>query len=312
MSDYETIQRKRNIIVGIFVLVAMCAFVWLIIQFGELPTVASQFNSFQVFVQFPEAPGVQKNTPVRFCGYQIGRVTDVMSPEPLRNLNTGKTYYQTKVIIRIDKKYVNIPSNVRVRLMTRGLGSSYIEFSVDPDLPLKPIDPNRPETSFLVDKTLLQGSSGMTSEFFPEESQKKLDKLVTDISIFIQNANDILGNADNKKNITLALEHAVSAMNEFEKFSTAGTAAVNDMDTAFKRAAAAIVDVSEELSKVAAQLRVTLGRINEGQGTVGMLINDGRLYEKLLEDTNQLQLLLEQLRALVDKFPDKGIPIKLK
>ena len=81
MSDYETTQRKRNITVGIFVLIAVCAFVWLIFKFGDLPTAVSRFRSFQVFVQFPTAPGVQKDTPVRFCGYQIGRVTDVMAPQ---------------------------------------------------------------------------------------------------------------------------------------------------------------------------------------------------------------------------------------
>ena len=35
MSDYETTQRKRNIIVGLFVLIAVCALIWLIFKFGE-------------------------------------------------------------------------------------------------------------------------------------------------------------------------------------------------------------------------------------------------------------------------------------
>lgn len=30
MSDYETVQRRRNIVVGIFVIVAVAALVWLI------------------------------------------------------------------------------------------------------------------------------------------------------------------------------------------------------------------------------------------------------------------------------------------
>jgi hypothetical protein len=32
-------------------------------------------RSFEIYVQFPPAPGVEKDTPVRFFGYQIGRVT---------------------------------------------------------------------------------------------------------------------------------------------------------------------------------------------------------------------------------------------
>jgi len=90
VSDYETTQRRRNIIVGIFVIVAVCAFFWLIFKFGDLPVFVSEWKSFKVRVQFPTAPGVQENTSVRFCGYEIGRVTKVEPPKVLKDLNTGQ------------------------------------------------------------------------------------------------------------------------------------------------------------------------------------------------------------------------------
>jgi len=71
VSDYETSQRRYNIVVGLFVILGVCAFVWLIFKFGDLPGIVTKLDSFEVFVQFPTAPGVQKDTPVRFCGYQI-------------------------------------------------------------------------------------------------------------------------------------------------------------------------------------------------------------------------------------------------
>ncbi len=187
-------------IVGIFVVVGMGALVWLIFKFGDLPSVVTKMGSFEVFVQFPTAPGVQTDTPVRFCGYQIGRVTKVMSPEIRRDMVSGLEYYQTVVILSIDKRYVNIPSNIEVKLMTRGLGSSYIELKQHPDKPEVPLDPNRPETIFLADKIWLQGSTGMTSEFFPEESQKKLDEVAEGLRTFISNANDIFGLPSNQEN----------------------------------------------------------------------------------------------------------------
>jgi ABC-type transporter Mla subunit MlaD len=296
VSDYETTQRTRNIIVGIFVIAAMFALVWLIYKFGDLPVKASEFNSFEVFVQFPTAQGVQKNTPVRFCGYPIGRVTEVMRPERLQDLNTGLVYYQTKVVLRINKKYANIPSNVKVKLMTRGLGSSYIELTVDPTtLSVPPRDPNRPETKFLVDKMLLQGSAGMTSEFFPEESQKKLDELADGLDAFINSANSILGDEENRENIKTTLANLTDAskqvaqtLKEFQEFFTAGT------------------NTSEELSKTLAELRLILEKVNNGQGTAAKIINDGRLYENLLENTQQMQVLLEELKALIAQYRKKG------
>lgn len=327
MSDYETIQRKRNIFVGAFVIIGMCALGWLIFKFGDLPTAVTKIGSVRIFVQFPMAPGVQKDTPVRFCGYQIGRVTGVMPPRIRKDLNTNQEYHQTVVILTIDKKYVDIPSNVNIKLMTRGLGSSYIELKVDPEsLPAPPRDPNRPETCFLVDGMWLQGSTGISSEFFPEESQKKLDSLVEDLGAFINNADDIIGDPNNKENVkrilanlsgaseaaTEAIQQATQTMEEFKKFATAGTKTLENADAKVDKAIVAMIDTSEQLSKATEQLRLILEKINSGQGTAGMLVNDGRFYESLLENADQMQVLLEEMKLFVAQARNKGLPIDLK
>ena len=295
MSDYETTQRKRNIVVGMFVLASMLALVWLIYKFGDLPVFVSGLKSFAVKVQFPRAPGVEENTSVRFCGYQIGRVTDVEPPKVLKDLNTSRFYHQTSVVLSIDREYDSIPADVEVKLMTRGFGSSYIE------LKLKRFDVNEPTGEFLVNGSLLQGSTGMTSEFFPVESQEKLDELVDGLSTLINNANDILGDEANKENLKRALanlsdasKQATQALKEFQEFSAAGT------------------NASEELSKMVAQLRVILEKIDSGQGTAAKFISDGRLYENLLENTQEMQVLLQELRSFIAESRDKGMPIKLK
>ncbi len=333
MSDYETIQRRRNIIVGIFVIVALFALVWLIFKFGELPITVSKFRSFNVFVQFPTASGVQKDTPVRFCGYQIGRVTAVMAPEIRPEIRNGKKtdrqYHQTMVVLSIDKRYVNIPSNVEVKVMMRGLGSSYIELAVDPaKLPAPPLDPNRPETRFLSGGMIKQGSTGMTSEFFPEESQKKIDELITTLRILINNANDVIGDPDTKENLKKTLANLAEAsqqakvtvqqaeqtigqaermIEEFQKFAAAGTATMQNADAKAEKLVIALIGTSEELSKATSQLRLILGKVNTGQGTVAKLVNDGQLYESMLENTEQLQGLLQELKLLISEVRQKGL-----
>ena len=301
MSDYETTQRRRNVTVGIFVIGAVFALVWLIFKFGDLPTAISKIGSFQVRVQFPTAQGVQRDTPVRLSGYQVGRVTQVEPPKVLKDLKTGQFYHQTMVVLSIDRKYDDIPSNVEVKLMTRGLGSSYIELLIDPTLPLTPSDPNKPETAFLDDQMLLQGSTGMTSEFFPAESQKKLDELVDQLGTLINNANAVIGDEDNRRNIKTTLanlsdtsKQAAQVLKEFQAFSVSA------------------VNTSEQLSKTVAELRVILEKVNNGQGTAARLVNDGRLYESMVENTQQLQVLLEELNLFIGKSRDKGLPIKLK
>jgi phospholipid/cholesterol/gamma-HCH transport system substrate-binding protein len=300
VSDYETTQRWRNITVGVFVIIALCAVVWLIFMFQDLPGAITEIRSFQIFVKFPTAQGVQKDTPIRFCGYQIGRVTSIMPPKPRYDDRIGKTYYQTMCVLSIEKRYKNIPSNIDVKVMTRGLGSSYIELKVDPYKEEEPLDPNRPETIYLVDGMELQGSTGMTSEFFPEESQKKLDDLITSVESLVRNANDIIGDERNKQNVQKTLDNlsevtakAADALEDLSRF--AGTAN----------------EAAEELTETIRQLRMISEKINSGDGTAARFVNDGRLYENLLENTEQLDMLIQNLRDLVAEYRAKGIKVKL-
>jgi phospholipid/cholesterol/gamma-HCH transport system substrate-binding protein len=350
VSDYETAQKRRNIVVGLFVILGLCALVWLIFKFGDLPGFVTKLDSFEVFVQFPTATGVQRDTPVRFCGYQIGRVTSVMAPEIREDMVNGLEYYQTVVVLSIDKRYVTIPSNIEVKLMTRGLGSSYIELKQSPEKPVVPLDPNRPETKYLVDKIWLQGSTGMTSEFFPEESQKKLDGLIEGLENLIANANDIMGDENSKENVKKTLanlanatKQAADTLEEFEKLAAAGSATLEKADTKIEQVVTAVVDTSkeireftaagtstlksvderseklvvalidtsEQLSGAMAELRLALEKVNSGQGSAARLLNDGSFYENLLENTEQLKLLLEEMKSFVAEWKDKKIEVKL-
>ena len=52
------------------------------------------------------------------------------------------------------------------------------------------------------------------------------------------------------------------------------------------------------------------GGSSEGGGSAGKLLNDGRLYENLLDSSQELSLALEQLKELAAQAREKGIKIK--
>jgi len=298
-------------VVGVFVIVAVIAFFWMIFKFGDLPTFVSEIKSYEVRVQFPSAPGVQKDTPVRFCGYQIGSVTEVRPPEILKDLDTQEYYHQTVVIISIDNKYKDIPDTVEAKLMTRGLGSSYI------DLRVLPVDLRKGR--FLAEGSLLQGSTGVTSEFVPEETQQKLDALISGIDSFVNSANNIVGDPENQANLKFALasladasKQAAETLQRVQEMAVAGKTTLQNADVKIDQLTTSLVTTSEKLSEVMTHLESVLGKVNEGEGTAGKLINDGRLYEQLLEDSKQLELVLQDLRSFLAKAKEKGVPIKLK
>ena len=67
-----------------------------------------------------------------------------------------------------------------------------------------------------------------------------------------------------------------------------------------------MLEASEGLSKTVAELRVIVGAVSDGEGTVGKLVNDGRLYENLVDATDQLQVLLKKLSLLTEQVKQEG------
>ncbi|MBN2269764.1 MAG: MCE family protein [Sedimentisphaerales bacterium] len=341
MSDYETIQRRRNVIVGIFVVAGMCALGWLVFKFGDMPGLVSQMGSYEVFVRFPKAPGVQRDTPVRFCGYQIGSVTAIQRPRPMEDLKTGKFYHQTLVVLSIDDSFSDIPDDVNAVLLARGFGSSYIE------LQLAHYDVNEPSGPVLGQNSELQGSTGVTSEFFPEETQKEVRELIIDMRTFVNNANDILGDPTNKKNVkrgiekladvsaeaTARLQEAKDTLQRFNrtldtiwttvdgskpaveavgKFAETATRTFENTGPKAEELITSLTETSEQLAKSLSEAQAVLAKINSGEGSAGRFVNDAKLYETLVENIDQVELLLKEIKAFVSRAREKGVPIKLK
>ena len=151
-----------------FVLLGFVTFVWMLVKFGDLPLFASRLQSYTVLVIFPDAPGIQKDTPVYFCGYPVGRVMFVSPPELDKEFPEQHRHI-VRVSLAINKKYKDIPDHVQIIIVKRGLGSSFIEFQVEPD---------KPANGYLHDESVVRGAVSTASEFFPPAVQKKLEDLV--------------------------------------------------------------------------------------------------------------------------------------
>ena len=307
MTDYNTLQRKRNYVVGVFVVLAACALIWLVFIFGELPTTFTEYRSYVIKVKFPKVPGVQINTPVQFCGYHIGRVIDIDSPKRMTDAE-GNSYHQVAVGVAIEKKYTQIPADVDIKLMKRGLGSSYIEF----------IEPIGEPTEFLREGMMIQGRIGTGNEFISEDTQKKIDTLGSKVSELLASVNEIVGDKENKNNIRTSLANianvtaqANETLKELQEFSAAGTRAMESTDAEIGRVSESIVTATEELSDTVVQLRIIMEKVNTGEGTLARLLNDGRLYENLIDSTEELQLSIENIKKLIGKTEKTGLKLKI-
>lgn len=318
MSDFQTLQRRRNMVVGGFVLLAFAAFIWMLVKFRNLPLFATQFRSFVVFVHFPDAPGVQKDTPIQYCGYPIGRVMFV-DPPRLTADAMGRPYHSVRVAIAIEKQFSDIPDHADILIVKRGLGSSYIELAVDLE---KPVD------GFLEMGMTKYGSVSSASEFFPPSIQKKLETLVDSITLLSYNANAILGDEENQSNIkktldniTRATAQATETLHALRQFSDVGAERLDEVAgrlnqtlMSFQRlsevGAEQIESVAFGLDETLKEFRVVLSRIHSGDGSAAKFLNDGRLYENLLDSSRELEMALDQIKKWAAEAREKGIRIK--
>jgi phospholipid/cholesterol/gamma-HCH transport system substrate-binding protein len=137
-----------------------------------------------------------------------------------------------------------------------------------------------------------------------------------------------VGDQDNQISIKAALANVKDATSQaketlasIRKFSDTGTVAVEDTSKNVSTTLASIRNLSDkgtvvveeiamDLGNSLKELQIVLQRAKEGDGTAARLLNDGRLYENLLDSSRELELALEQLKFLAADAREKGIKLK--
>ncbi len=115
-----------------------------------------------------------------------------------------------------------------------------------------------------------------------ESTTKKIDNLVGMQSAHI---NSILANADAVSgNLKTSTGHLTNIASNFEKTS-------NDI------ANSNIKQTLDNANKAVADLQATISKINTSQGSLGLLMNDDKLYKNLQDASNNLNLLFLDLKA---------------
>jgi phospholipid/cholesterol/gamma-HCH transport system substrate-binding protein len=306
MSDYDVIQQKRNMIVGAFVIVGICVFVYMVFLFGELPVMTAKYTSFTITVLFPNAPGVDVSTPVQYCGYPVGKVTNIEPPKPYRQAD-GTFLYQVAVDVSISNDYNDIPSNAKIKLYRRSMGSSFIEIT---NIVTTPEELSKLQPRYLTKGMEVQGETG-GNDLIPEDLQNKMKTLFVKVGVLVDNVNLIVGDPNNQANVkstlanlSKATEESITTLQSVREFSNTANAKVATVSDS-------LIQTSDQLGETLTEIQRLVNKINAGQGTVGKLMNDDKLYYNLVESSEELKLALDKMKKVMDKTSEKGIQIKL-
>ncbi len=99
--------KKSEIWVGAFMLIALCAIVFICLQVANLKSIGSE-PTYRIYATFDNIGGLKPRSPVKIGGVVIGRVADI---------ELDSKTYTPRVALDIQKKYDQIPDTSSLNSM---------------------------------------------------------------------------------------------------------------------------------------------------------------------------------------------------
>jgi len=330
MSPY-----RRNVMVGVTVLAGLTFLAWMIIQFGG--RVATPFADDTIRVRFvtERADGVADGSPITFRGIDAGHVTRVWLAD-----NRKQVYFEGKV-----KKIPAVPGNVSARIRTSSLlgGGSVVSLETEGDPVSETVKPDQLiEARFVgfnemfpvedigalareLKLTVAQFRESKLIEHFDQQVQnigRVVDsihavvsdpKTQDDLRTTIANARTL---SEQARSLAAKLDKAADDLPQLATDARETLAAAKEQIVRTGDNVEAVArEVGERLTQIARlldQFQSIAGKIDEGQGSAGALVNDSRLYESLVDTSRELNATIKDLKRLVEQWEQEGASIKLR
>jgi phospholipid/cholesterol/gamma-HCH transport system substrate-binding protein len=307
---------KTETYVGIFVLVGFLIFIWGTMQITNI----GEDGGYELYAVFDNAAGLDVNAPVRMVGVNVGRVKGIDIIER-----------KARVILYIDQGR-KIDKDAQVSIRSQGiLGDKYVGISPggsgDYYEEGESIARTRSGTDIdsLMDSLQTAGTdlsailASLRKVIGTEEGERSMaeilqntrsltaniDKLTARLdSMTDENRADIRAAVANIRQVTEDLrEDLPSLTGKLEGAADQVTGVLSDNRETVKQTIERINRDAELLEETLQSVKTIAKRIEEGEGTVGKLINEDETYTSLNETLGGINKALkkgEQLQVLVD------------
>ncbi|WP_342647569.1 MlaD family protein [Mucilaginibacter sp. CSA2-8R] len=289
-------------------IVTVVGLVILILGFSYLKgnDVFSGSNKF--YAIYRNVEGLTLSKPVLVNGFQIGHVS---------NMTLQSQSGFTVVEFKIDPKYP-VPANTLARLeSTDLLGSKAIIFEMGNSRELaedkdtlradiqgslaQSLQPVQRKAELLMEK--VDSSLAAINKILNPEFQRNVDRSFLSIANSLQTLEGTTKKID--RLVGAQAGHINGIMSNAEVLTTnlrTSTASLNTTTANFEKvsndlANSNIKQTLDNANKTMADLQATVGRINSGKGSLGLLMNDDKMYNNLNEASANLNNLFIDLKA---------------
>lgn len=285
---------KKEVKIGMFA-VAMILCAWGGIRFLSGVDIFSR--NVDYYAVYDQVNGVQGASPVMMRGVKVGTVSEILF-DPARS---------ARVVLRLTvRRQYPIPADSEAKIVSSSLmGSKAIEIVLgESSEPLEKGDTIRSGYSRdMMDTALTE------LDFFKEKISRlteELSRTLTGVSTLVEDnasniggltthLNSIAGNLDEILSAEKSgLRSAIAGLSEFSQTLGGNAGRVDTLMGNLTRFSDNLAEA--DLKASIDRLNGILDRIEGGEGTVGRLMNDAELYENLQQASENLSVLLADLK----------------
>ncbi|MCX2453607.1 MlaD family protein [Pedobacter sp. PLR] len=278
----------------------------LIIGYNFLKGNAIFSSETVLYARYSHVDGLGVSKPVLINGYQIGRV-DALTLQP------DGTIIAT---LKIKGKY-EIPSNSIARLesvdllggkaIVMALGTGNV-FAKDGDTLnanvakgiLETVQPVQKKAEMIIAKmdSILTSVNSILNPNFQKNVDKSFNSIAATLASLEETSKKVdhlVGSEGSRISTILANVEAIS--NNLKNNNEKINGILNNINTVTDQVAAAnFKQTIDNANKSMADLQSIVGKINEGKGTLGLLINDTKMYDNLSNASSNLDKLVIDLK----------------
>ncbi len=296
---------KREVKIGIFITAAaviLGSFVFLV---GDLSRLFTE-PGYPVYLYFDSAAGLEKGTVVRMAGVKIGYVKDIRLKEQKA---------EVELSIRPE---VKLPLDSKATLASLGiLGEKYIEIIPGQTMQyamagtslevMLPLSLEKLGTELVDISSEIQETGETLREVIGnKKAQADFSRALADISVFAKDLREI--SSRNKELLNQGLEKTQQTIQNFDREVTDISHSLDELISTFKD----LVDENrgpirnnlDSISKLVEKAEESLNRldeaidkVNQGEGTLGKLIQQPELYQQAEETMGKIQDVMRPVTA---------------
>lgn len=295
---------KREIKVGLFA-IAVLLIGWGVIKYLKGIDVFSSSNVYYAY--YDQVGGIQPASHVMIYGVKVGTVTNVtLNEDPTKGV---------EVELTIDNQY-QIPVDSKAKIFSDGLmGGKAVEIIYGSS------------TEMIPNEGTIQTTK---STDLMEMASAEMEGLLAKVTVIMDNLTQTLDNinnlmAQNTENITsivsnvdgltgnanamlakerVHLEEALESLSKFSKSlgdnSEQVESIIGNLDTFSTQLAQS--NIVAEVEGAVTKLNEVLAAVNDKEGSVGKLLSDDELYENLTSASENLSVLLTDLKENPSRY----------